>query len=153
MKYNLLLAGLLSLAGCGSADTAKQTASATSGDPRISQIRDLHQQLLALQKPLAESEKHPLMAQDKEMPARHQEFAELVASSQASLATLDQLNPDKSQDATQAALVGESLQREQAMVSRANSILERNRYYVSWAEKGNRYRDSLKTASTNKAKR
>jgi uncharacterized protein (DUF3084 family) len=152
MKY-YLLAGLLSLAACGSADTSKQTTTATSTDPRISQIRALHQQLLALQKPIAESEQNPLMAQDKEMPARQQEFAALVAASQASLGTLNQLNPDKSQDAMQAALVGESLQRHQAMVQRANSILERNRYYVSWAEKTTRYRDSLKNTSTNKANR
>lgn len=152
MKY-YLLASLLSLTACGSADTAKQANTTTSADPRIAQIRGLHQQLLALQKPIEASEKNPLMVQDKEMPARHREFAELVAASQASLATLGQLNPDKNQDATQAALVGESLQREQAMLTRANSILERNRYYVSWAEKTTRYRDSLKTASTNKANR
>lgn len=138
MKY-YLLAGLLSLTACGSADTpptnAPAVAPATSSDPRISQIRDLHQQLLAIQKPLEETEKNPHMKGDKGMPDRHKEFMDMVAASQNMQGTIDQLNPDKSQEPAQAALVGESLRRLQAMVTRANSLVALNQDWIDYIDK------------------
>lgn len=138
MKY-YLLAGLLSLTACGSADTptanAPAVASPTSSDTRIAQIRTLHQQLLAIQKPLEETEKNPVIAKDKGMPGRHKEFMDMVAASQEMQGTIDQLNPDKSQEPAQAALVGETLRRTQAMVKRANSLVAMNQDWIDYIEK------------------
>lgn len=150
MKNTLYLV-LLGLAGCGSPSTP-------AADPRIAQVQTLHKELLAIQTPFSETENQILelekevkkistngsMELDKGLPSRRREFASLVAASEASISTLNQLDPAKSQDATQAQLIGQTLEREQAMVKRANDLVEKNRTWLGFFQKTAAYRDSIK---------
>lgn len=153
MKTTLVLA-LLGLAGCGSPSTPATPAA----DARIPQIQALHQQLLTLQGTFSETENQlielhkevekaknsELLQQDKDLPDRHRECAELVAASQATMGTLGQLDAAKSQDAAQAQLVGQSLEREQAMVKRATELVEKNRTWISFFQRTAAARNSQK---------
>ena len=140
MKYYLLVAGLLSLSACGgSSDTSTsrpgaQAEQASDADPRIAQIRDLHQQLVAIQKPLETTEKNPIMRGNQGMTERHKEYLDMVTASEGILGTINQLDASK-QDATQAALVGESLRREQAMLTRAKSLVALNQDWIDYIQK------------------
>ena len=150
MKTSLLLV-LLVLAGCGS-------PSAPAADPRIAQIQAQHKQLLALKAPFSETENQILelekevkklpnsgsMELDKGLPERHRQYAEMVAASEAAMGTLNQLDPAKSQDAAQAQLVGQSLEREQAMVKFATALVEKNRTWIGFFQKTAAFRNSQK---------
>ena len=150
MKISLLLV-LLGLAGCGSPSTPV-------ADPRIAQIQTLHKQLLALQVPFLGTEKQIIelekevkklpnsgsMELDKGLPERHRQYAEMVAASEASMGTLNQLDPTKSQDAAQAQLVGQSLERGQAMVKFATALVEKNRTWIGFFQKTAAFRNSQK---------
>lgn len=168
MKLSLILSlGLLGLAACsGSADSSTSAtsgnlstlATAPNADPRIAQIQALHEQLLALQKPFSDTENQidalqaelnkeknsEMLQRDKDLPDRHREYANLVATSKTDMSTLSQLDQGKSQDVTQAQLIGESLEREKAMVNRATELVEKNRTMISFFEKGAAFRKSQK---------
>jgi len=159
MKSILFLA-LLGLTACGpgSADTpaaasntATSAAPGPASDPRIDQIRALHQQILAQQKPLEETEKDPVMLRYGHLKERQQAYKELLDGSQANLATIDQLDPAKSQDATQAALVAESLRKEQAFSAEAVRLVAVNQKFIDSSRKSDKTLDRIKNDPKNKA--
>lgn len=143
MKTTLFLA-LLGLVSCGS-------PSAPAADPRIAEIKALHQQILAQQKPLAETEKDPSLLRYGHLQERQQSYKQIVARSEANLATLDQLDPAKSQDATQAALVGESLRQEQALASGAARLVALNQKFITDSKQIDKVLDDVKNDPRNKA--
>lgn len=96
MKPVFLLAVLLYLESCGFA---------TKVDPRIAHIRQEHQQLLAKQQQIAKSGEQGNIARIG--------LQRLIQQSEAIQQALDQLNPSKSQEPAQVALVTE-LARQQA---------------------------------------
>ena len=115
MKNALILSLWLLLAGCGS-DAAKP-------DPRVATIRQQHELLLTHQK-----EYYALLGtltgNERLSPAHikdsRQRFADMVEQSQANLTAVDQLDPAKSQDPAQIALVAE-------LATKENSILDRGK--------------------------
>jgi hypothetical protein len=159
---------LLGLTGCGSGSSETSSApktpetptvAAASTDPRITQIHMLCTQLLMLQQSFLETEKQliPLQKQveaadnshmlqkDKELPERKREFAELITASKNIESSINQLDPSKSQEATQVQLVSESLERSQAIVGRATDLVEKNKRWIGFFEKTAAFRNSQKS--------
>ncbi len=130
----IALIAALGLAGCNSPDQPTTTTAANitaepsaSTDPRVTQIRELHQQLLALKEPFAETEKHPIIAKNKNTPKWHNEFTKLIASSDEIQGTINQLDPANHQQPEQVKLIGESLSKEKKMLELANFLLDENK--------------------------
>jgi hypothetical protein len=127
MKTNVCLALSLLLAGCDSASVKP--------DPRVAVIHRQHEQLLAKQKEY-NAQLNTLTGNEK-LSASHiahskQRFAEIIEQSQANLNALDQLDPAKSQDPAQVALVGEIAAKEASIYARGQNRLEtiHNEHYV-----------------------
>jgi hypothetical protein len=86
-----------------------------------------------------------MLQKDKELPERKREFAELITASKNIESSINQLDPSKSQEATQVQLVSESLERSQAIVGRATDLVEKNKRWIGFFEKTAAFRNSQKS--------
>lgn len=131
MKYTIILAASIFLAGCESDNTtgaASITGSgATKPDPRVAVIHQQHEQLLAKQKQYV-AQLSTLTGSERLSPEHiahsKQRFAEIIQQSQANLTALNQLDPAKSQDPAQVALVGELASKEAGIYARGENRLQ-----------------------------
>jgi hypothetical protein len=142
MKTIFTVAALLSLAACGAA---------SKPDARINQIRVLHQQVLAQQKPLEQTEQNPVMLRYGHVEDRQRKYNDLVKTSQEIVATVDQFDAETSVEPDQAKLIGESLKREQAVASLAGDLVKHNKDWIATVTKSDRMLDSLKQSHSSKA--
>ncbi|MDF7812570.1 hypothetical protein [Hymenobacter sp. YC55] len=105
MKPVLFLAVLLCLESCGFA---------TKVDPRIAYIRQEHQQLLAKQQQIAKSGEQGNIAR--------MGLQRLIQQSEAIQQALDQLDPSKSQEPAQVALVTELARQQAKLIEGSNAV-------------------------------
>lgn len=119
-SFLALLLGL-GLAGCGSGSTT------ANPDPRAATIRQQHQQLLAKQK---EAATLALPLDSLKIRDSQRAFDELVQSSQANLTNLDQLDPAKSHEADQVALMAKMAADEKNIIDLADNDLWLVRNYL-----------------------
>ena len=103
MKQLLFIVGLSGLVACGSL---------SKPDPRVSLMRQQHQELLLAQKKVAKNLESPLL----------QVVARLVQESTSIQQALDQLDPGKSQEPAQVALVTELASKETGLVAALQAI-------------------------------
>jgi len=126
MKHLLLVASLALVSACGSA---------AKPDPRLAQIRVQHQQILAVQQQAAAQASNPVLvaARQNQNYDAQQVLAELVRQSNSNLASLDQLDPNKGQEAEQIALVADLATKEDMLLRRAQSSTKTNQRLIDRA--------------------
>jgi len=144
MKTSLILALGALLAGCGSdASTgtaatsapAAGTAASANPDPRVATIRQQHEQLLSIQQDYL-AQISQLKGNEKLSPARVKkstgQLAGIIKQSQANLIALDQLDPSKTQDPAQVALIGEIAEKQSSLLARGEKQLAgiHNEHYL-----------------------
>lgn len=134
MKTYFILAVLLGLTACGTS---------TKPDPRIPAIQAQHQQIVAAQRESAAQEKNAELIRLGEAAGAHKRFADLLQQSKANLASIEQLDPAKSQDPEQIALVSTAAMKEAELVKAAKAMVTYNQYLITTAEKRSRLMDSL----------
>ena len=134
MKSFSYLALFLGLTACGTP---------VKPDPRVAVIQAQHQQIVAAQKESAAQEKNAELVRLGRPAESQKRFAELLQESQANLASLAQLDPAKSQDPGQVALVGTAATKEAELLKAAQATVTYNQYIITTAEKRSRTMDSL----------
>lgn len=134
MKSFLYLAVFIGLAGCGTP---------SKPDPRIATIQSQHQQIVAAQKESAAQEKNAELIRLGRPAEAQKRFTDLLQQSQANLVGIEQLDPAKSQEAEQVALVGTAATKEAELLKAAKATVTYNQYIITTAEKRSRTMDSL----------
>ena len=134
MKSYSFLAVLLGLTACGT--PAKP-------DPRVAEIQAQHQQIVLAEKESAAQSKNAELVRLGRPAEAQKRFAELLQESQSNIASLAQLDPAKSQDPAQVALVGTAATKEAELLKAAKATVTYNQYIINTAEKRSRTMDSL----------
>lgn len=134
MKSHSFLAVLLGLTACGT--PAKP-------DPRVAEIQAQHQQIVLAEKESAAQSKNAELVRLGRSGEAQKRFAQLLQESQSNLTSLAQLDPAKSQDPTQVALVGTAATKEAELLKAAKATVSLNQYFITTAEKRSRTMDSL----------